>query len=544
MLRVCPDWVATAAIFLSLCPPGQADDQPQWGQRNTRNMVSNEKGLPDSFDIGYRSALSGEPDMATAKNVKWVAKLGRETHGTPVIAGGKVLVGTNNQSPRDQRIVDDAGVLMCFGEESGEFLWQLLVPKLVEIENADWFEIGICSTPVVEDDRAYLVTNRCEVVCLDMQGMADGNDGPYLDEGRHMMPAGRPPVEPGPADADIIWLYDIVGELDVRPHNSSNCSVIVDGDYLYVCTSNGVEHTHSRVANPDAPTLIVVDKNTGTLIARDNFGVGEDVIHGQWSSPTLGRIGDKTRLFQGTGGGMLLGFDAVAPDSRPSSNGQKPNLVEKTWWFNGHPTAQTEDNVPIEHGFNTRSYEVVGNPVFHDNRIYLAITQDPFHRQRFGWLTCLDATGTGDVTRSGLIWSYEEIGTCVSTVSISDGLLFVADHDGRLHCLDAETGRPHWVHPIGGPVWGSTLVADGKLYVGTMRRFFWVLAADKELKVINRISLPDPILSSPAAANGTLYLATFQELYAVSDSKAEPRSIDQPPATTSDKINPEAPPAQ
>ena len=515
MLQVCANRVAIAAICLLLCPPVRADDQPQWGQRNTRNMVSREKGLPDSFDIGYRSAVSGEPDMTSTKNVKWVAQLGRETHGTPVIAGGKVLVGTNNESPRDERMVDDAGVLMCFAEQSGEFLWQLLVPKLVEIENADWFNIGLCSTPVVEGDRAYLVTNRCEVVCLDMRAMANGNDGPYLDEGRHMVPAGSPSVEPGSADADIIWLYDMVGELDVRPHNSSNCSVIVHGDHLYVCTSNGVEHTHSRVANPDAPTLIVVDKNTGKLVARDNFGVGGDIIHGQWSSPTLGRIGDKTRLFQGTGGGKLCGFNPVAPDARPVSSGQEPARVEKTWWFNGHPAAQTEDNVPIEHGFNTRSYEVVGNPVFHNERVYLAITQDPFHRQRLGWLTCLDATGTGDVTRSGLIWSYEQTGTCVSTVSISDGLLFVADHDGRLHCLDAETGKPHWVHPIGGPIWGSTLVADGRVYVGTLRRSFWVLAADKELKVINRIPVPDPILSSPAAANGTLYVATFRELYAL-----------------------------
>ena len=244
MLRACANWVAIAAIFSLSCPPSQADDQPQWGERNTRNMVSRERGLPDSFDVGYRSALSGEPDMATTENVKWVVRLGRETHGTPVIAGGKVLVGTNNDSPRDERLVDDAGVLMCFGEESGEFLWQLVVPKLVEIENADWFNIGLCSTPAVEGDRAYLVTNRCEVVCLDMRAMANGNDGPYLDEGRHMVPAGIPPIEPGPADADIIWLYDMVGELDVRPHNSSNCSVIVHGDHLYVCTSNGpVEFT-------------------------------------------------------------------------------------------------------------------------------------------------------------------------------------------------------------------------------------------------------------------------------------------------------------
>ena len=29
---------------------GASGDQPQWGQRWTRNLVSDEKGLPDDFD--------------------------------------------------------------------------------------------------------------------------------------------------------------------------------------------------------------------------------------------------------------------------------------------------------------------------------------------------------------------------------------------------------------------------------------------------------------------------------------------------------------
>ena len=60
---------------------------------------------------------------------------------------------------------------------------------------------------------------------------------------------------------------------------------------------------------------------------------------------------------------------------------------------------------------------------------------------KLAWLACLDATKKGDVTRSGIVWSYDAIGSTVSTVAIADGLVYAADFDGDLHCLDAETGQ-------------------------------------------------------------------------------------------------------
>ncbi len=132
-----------------------------------------------------------------------------------------------------------------------------------------------------------------------------------------------------------------------------------------------------------------------------------------------------------------------------------------------------------------------------------------------GWLTCLDAARTGDVTRSGIVWSYDKIGASVSTVAIDDGLVYAAGFDGRLHCLDADTGRCYWVHDAGKPIWGSPLVADGKVYLGTGSQVLWVLAAGKQLKVLNRIRVRDGVFTTPTAANGTLFVATNKHLYAV-----------------------------
>jgi outer membrane protein assembly factor BamB len=476
-------------------------------------MVSAERGLVDSFAPGERqSGGSGQIDVETTRQVKWIAKLGDRAHGSPVVAGGRVFVGTNNNAPRDPRIQGDKGVLMCFSEQSGEFLWQLVVPKMYELKYSDWHNVGICSSPTVEGDRVYVVSNRCEVVCLDAKGMSDGNDGPYREEGRHMVVAGEEPLEPSETDADILWLYDMVAELDVFPHNASNCSILLDGNLLYVCTSNGVDWTHTHVVSPHAPTMIVLDKTTGKLVARDDFGIGEDIVHGQWSSPALGCVGDRRVICIGAGDACVYAFEALDPQTPPP---QSPLKLKNLWKFNGEPLAQTQDHVPRDHQHDTVSYLVTAMPVFHGDRVYVAITQEPYHQKQLGYLACLDATLEGDVTRKALKWKYEGTGASVSTVSVADGLVYIADFAGRVHCLDAESGRCYWVYEAGNPIWGSTFVADGKVYIGTGRYYFCVLRAGKELTELARVRMRDGVLSTPTAANGALYVATNRHLYAI-----------------------------
>jgi outer membrane protein assembly factor BamB len=179
--------------------------------------------------------------------------------------------------------------------------------------------------------------------------------------------------------------------------------------------------------------------------------------------------------------------------------------------------AQTQDRVPVDHQHDSTSYQVTAMPVFYKNRVFVPFTQEPFHKMKEAWLVCLDATKTGDTTRSGIVWAYREIGSTVSTVAIRDGLLFAADFDGRLHCLDVETGKPYWVHEVGGPIWGSPLVADGKVYLGTGRKMLWILAAGKQLRVISKIRMRDGVFTTPVAASGVLYVATNKHLYAVGE---------------------------
>ncbi|MFP4056344.1 MAG: PQQ-binding-like beta-propeller repeat protein, partial [Candidatus Brocadiia bacterium] len=493
-------------VLLAVHLAAPAGDQPQWGQRDSRNMVSDETGLPVAFEPG-EVGPEGRVDPRTTRGVRWTARLGSETYATPVVAEGRVLVGTNNKHPRDPRHRGDRGVVLCLDEHTGELRWQLVVPKLTSIKNADWHRVGITSPPTVEDGRAWLVSNRGEVLCLDLEGMADGNDGPYREEGRHMAPPGQPPLEVTAHDADIVWLFDMVAELGVRPHNAANGSPLLRGDHLYVCTSNGVEWTHRRPNNPEAPSLVVLEKATGRFLARDDAPVGPNIFHGQWSSPSFGRAGGRELVFFGGGDGWCYAFAPYRPAS--------PRL-ETVWRFHCDPAGRMPEGraslwPPDPHGPST----ILAMPVFHRGRVYVAAGGDPWHGKDAGALHCIDASGSGDVTDSGRLWSYDALGRCIATVAVGQSLVYVAGHDGRVHCLDATTGEPCWVHAAGRGILASPLLADGKLYVGTRRGELWVFAAGRTKRVLGRTRVDAPISATPVAANGALFVASHRTLYVV-----------------------------
>jgi len=140
---------------------------------------------------------------------------------------------------------------------------------------------------------------------------------------------------------------------------------------------------------------------------------------------------------------------------------------------------------------------------------------DLFWGKNEAWLKCIDATKTGDVTTNGLVWSYPLEKHVLSTPAVYDGLVFIADCGRKFHCLDAENGRSHWTHDIKGEVWASPLVADGKVYLGTRSGDFYVFAARAEKNVLGTLSLGSPISATVTPANGALYVATMDRLYAV-----------------------------
>lgn len=164
-------------------------DQPQWGQPGTRNQVSNEVSLPVEFELPSFDHSVGA-FTAAGPEVQFAVQTGDQANGVPVVAKGKVYIGTNNTFQTDDRFPDnfDYGVFQCRDAQTGRLIWSLFSPKFLKIKYADWWYIGQCATPVVEDNRIYLVASNGDVLCLDAAGMVNGNDGPFTDELERLFP--------------------------------------------------------------------------------------------------------------------------------------------------------------------------------------------------------------------------------------------------------------------------------------------------------------------------------------------------------------------
>jgi outer membrane protein assembly factor BamB len=507
----------------------KSHDWPQWAGSPARNNT------PDGTNIATTW------DTKTGKNIKWVAQLGSQTYGNPVVANGHVYVGTNNGAGYIKRYPArvDLGCLVCFDEATGKFLWQHSSEKLPSGRVHDWPLQGICCAPLIDGNRLWYVTSRGEVVCLDTEGFLDGkNNGPYTSEPNQ-----------NKDEADVIWRLDMMKELGISQHNMCSCSVTIVGDRLFVNTSNGVDEGHITIPAPEAPSFICVDKNTGKVLWTDN-SPGRNVLHGQWSSPSWGILGGVEQVLIGLGDGWLYSFD-------PAGENGKSKLL---WKFDCNP----KESKYVLGGRATRNH-IIGTPVVYDGLVYIGVGEDPEHGEGVGHLWCIDPTKRGDVSptqvfnkkdptkpiahkrlqacepdkgdferpnsNSAVVWHYEGSNptrpgqkggkfeetmhrTC-GTVSIKDGLLFVADFSGLVHCLDQKTGKAHWTHDMLAASWGSPMIIDGKVYIGDEDGDISIFKLSAKKDLLPEVSMENSVYSTPIVANNVLFIANKDRLFAI-----------------------------
>ena len=500
-----------------------AKDWPQWGGSPERNNVPETGPLPIKFNV------------KTGENIRWSMPLGSETYGNPVVANGKVYIGTNNGNGYLKRYpaAVDLGVLVCFDEKDGKFQWQHSSEKLPTGRVHDWPNQGICCAPFVDGERLWYVTSRGEVACLDTEGFNDGeNDGPFVKE----------PNE-NKDEADVIWKLDMMAQLNVSQHNMCSCSVTIVGDLLFVNTSNGVDDSHLTVPEEKAPSFICLNKNTGEVLWTDN-SPGANILHGQWSSPAYAVLGDQAQVIFGGGDGWLYSFDPAGYDG-------KSKLL---WKFDANP----KDSIYRLNGA-TRNH-IIATPVVYDGLVYVAVGEDPEHGEGGGHLWCIDPTKRGDVSptlvfnsadmskpvapkrkqalvasegdverdnpNSAAVWHYVGSNpkefestmhrTC-GTVAIKNDLLFIADFSGVLHCLNAKTGDAHWTHDMLAASWASPLIANDKVYIGDEDGDILILDLAKELNVVAEINLGSALYTTPVSANESIYIANRNRVFAIQE---------------------------
>jgi outer membrane protein assembly factor BamB len=459
--------MTTPAPLAASDPP--TEDWPMWGGTPDRNLVSARKGMPIEWNV------------ETKKNVKWVAELGSQSYGNPVVADGMVFVGTNNERLRDPKQGGDRGVLMAFRESDGQFLWQQTHVKLEAGRALDWPFQGVASSPLVIGDRLYYVSNRGVVLCLDTKGFHDNeNDGPTTNE-----------TLTSTADADVVWTFDMLEEVGASPHNLANSSPVVWGDLIYVSTSNGQDESHVNVPSPRAPSIIAIHKTTGKLVWEDN-SVEDRILHGQWSTPAVGTIGGVVQVVSAQGDGWVRGYEAESG--------------KKLWEFNTNPPGSV---------WPRTKNELISTPVIKNNVVFIGNGQDPEHGEGVGHFYAIDATKRGDITTSGVIWHFDKIRRTISTAAVTDSLVYISDFSGYLHCLDVKTGQLYWTHDLFAAIWASPIVIDGKIYLGDEDGDVVVMQDGKEAKVLHEMNMGSAVYATAVPANGALYINNRSQLFAL-----------------------------
>ncbi len=471
----------------------------RWGGAASSNMANTATNLP-----------------ADLENVAplWELPLGQHQYAIPTIDRGRIyLCADDSGVKRAGYKPTRGGVVMCVEQATGKLIWQMLCPRYLEgvkpPYHFDQWGCGICSGPVVEGDRVYVIGSRGEILCLDREGQANGNQGPVVDELEYMEVAKMPGNELCATDGDIIWRYNLIRELDVVLHDVCGSTLLVQDDLIYACTSNGIDDRHDKVPRPEAPTLVVLNKKTGRLVARDNEKIGQRMFHCNWSSPAGGWVDGKPLVFFGGGDGILYAFEP------PRAEAEQVQVLRKAWSFDCNPPeyrSRGGQAVPYStHSKNSPEgpSEIIGTPVFYEGRVYVAVGQSPLHGTGQGQLCCVEAATGRKIWCSGLV------DRTLATAAIAKGLLYIPDYTGNLHCFDALTGERCWTHALGAKGWSaSSLVADGKVYASTEANTLWVLKAGKAKEVLSKTRLKSTA-ATLTAADGVLYIPTQKSLLAI-----------------------------
>ncbi|MCP4664273.1 MAG: PQQ-binding-like beta-propeller repeat protein [bacterium] len=481
-------FVVLVSTLLSTAAPAAPPEQGMFGHTPARNMASDETGLPAEWDI------------EAGRNVKWSAEVGSQSYAGPVIFGGKVFVGTNNEGKRNQKLTGDRGVVMAFQESDGTFLWQMTHEKL-ESGEMDWPLQGVCSTPTVEGDRLYYVSNRAELVAIDTEGFRDGeNDGSFQAE-----------KATSEIDGDVVWAYDMIAELEVVPHNMAVGAPVVVGDLVFAPTSNGVEGRHGKVPSPHAPSFIAVNKSTGKLVWK-NAAPGANVLHGAWSNPAYGTLGGKAQVIFAGGDGWLYSLE--------------PETGKEIWKFDCNP----KDAQWKAGGYGNRN-NIISTPVIYDGKVYIGVGQDPEHGDAPGNFWAVDpSSGSGEVTEKAKVWNRggEEFNRTLSTAAIHDDVVYISDLAGFLYALNAHNGEHYWTYDAFAAVWGSPFVADGKVYLGDEDGEIAVLKAGKKMEVLGELYVGSAVYSTPVAHDGVLFVLSRKRLFALAGGDSP--KAEKPPA--------------
>ncbi len=285
-------------------------------------------------------------------------------------------------------------------------------------------------------------------------------------------------------DGNVVWEHSLAEEFGrYSGYGGRTQTPLVDEGLLIV---NVINSTWGELG-PPRHRYYGFDKRTGAVVWTSTPG-GEVADLNTASNGTVAVIGGRRLYISGNGDGFLYALEA-----------RTGRMVWK---------------------FELSKRAINSSPVVDGTVVYAGHSEENVDEGTLGRLVAIDATGTGDVTKSHELWRRRDIGNGFPTPLVHDGTVYVMDNSANLFALDAKTGASRWTYSLGTVGKSAPVFGDGKIYATEVNGWFHILrphpdrveALDKD-----QLTMPDgryaELYSSPAVAYGRIYFTTEEGIY-------------------------------
>lgn len=370
------------------------------------------------------------------------------------------------------------------------------------------------ATPCVWDDHIYLTSNEGDdlvLLCVATQDGAikwkrtvcSGNQDARAGEGNSASPSpstdgehvwvffGTGVLACYTADGTEVWRLDAnerFGKIDIQFGMTS--TPVLDGEFLYLQLIHGPMKLDDQTRTGK---VIKLDKKTGkTVWEVDRITDAQFECKHSYASPMLYR--DGTREFL-----VVHGADCTT--------GHAVEDGRELWRFGGLNGPTTTNPKPHD-----QTFRFVASPAIVPGTIIIPTCKG-------GPTVALRVTDDliGDCTEKAAVVRWvNPLTPDVSMPVIADGLVYMLHKDGKLQCVDLETGEDVYVKRTHtGQHRTSPLLADGRLSFGSNDGWVSVVKAGREFELLDSIDIGEAITASLLVANGTLYVRSYDALYAI-----------------------------
>ena len=282
------------------------------------------------------------------------------------------------------------------------------------------------------------------------------------------------------ADGDLLWERSLTEEFGlITTHGGRTASPVIEGDLVIVSGLNSGWGEQAR----GSQRFFAFDKRSGeTIWVSSPGGRPYDTTY----SPPIASVVDGQRILIAGGGDGAV-------------HALKPQTGEPVWRFEFS-----------KRGINTGTV-LLGDTAF------VSHSEENLESSEMGLVAAIDATSTGDIQPASTKWTVDGFLGGFSSPVLDGVRLYQVDNSANLTAFDTATGSEIWKLNLGTIQRASPVLAEGRLYVGTVNGTFYIIepgatgATILDQDKLGSETEIEEIFASAAVADGRVYLVSLAQ---------------------------------